>query len=231
MKTTHGVTDRNFPLRYGSDGKLGVLGDVHGYHFNPEEQNRGSLHYHGIVWLKYKPDAHTFRQRLKQPEFQARVLEYLSDIIKHEKPAQWQQQDASSVSMLSEYQQKLQLKASCSHCPNKHDQIVQTNTAPNKETAEQFLTGRISDPTLPDFRTLVMRDLTVLVDELVTHDENHHASCFKYERKSKRKFNKQKQCRYHFPKELGTYISHHVLNNHLDFHKSSRCDGWTYVLF
>ena len=35
---------------------LGVLGDVLAYHFNDEEQGRGSLHYHGLVWLKHKPD-------------------------------------------------------------------------------------------------------------------------------------------------------------------------------
>src|SRR5690348_7190 len=36
-------------LGYGNEnGKPGLLGHVAAYHFNPEEQNRGSLHYHGL---------------------------------------------------------------------------------------------------------------------------------------------------------------------------------------
>ena len=72
---------------------LGVLGDVLAYHFNPEEQNRGSLHYHGFVWLKHKPDTEDFERLLRTPAFQQRVLEYLQAVIKHEHPVFWAYDD------------------------------------------------------------------------------------------------------------------------------------------
>ena len=54
----------------------------------------------------------------------------------------------------------------------------------------------------------VLRDLTSLVGEMVTHDSNHHTSCFKYVKRTKHgKTNpKAKDCRYHFPKELGVRL-------------------------
>ena len=72
-----------------TDKKLGVLGDVKAYHFNDEEQNRGSLHYHGFVWLKHQPDHHAFAELLRQENFQKRVLDYLSAVIRNEPAALW----------------------------------------------------------------------------------------------------------------------------------------------
>ena len=199
------IADR-LMLSFGSGGKLGVLGDVLAFHFNPEEQNRGSLHYHGMLWLKYKPDAQTFRSRLEQPAFQQRILHFLGEIIKHEAPAQWKNPDPHSLGMLKEAQQELK-HIDCPHCNTTHDIIIQCGQAQSSANTDQHLScKRIADPAQPQFSQNVLRDLTMLVGEMVTHNANHHTSCFKYVKRSKRakaKPHTHKDCRYHFPKELG----------------------------
>src|SRR6185312_5258274 len=49
-------------LGFNSDHEqpLGLLGRVRAYHFNTEEQKRGSLHYHGLIWLANKPSPREF---------------------------------------------------------------------------------------------------------------------------------------------------------------------------
>ena len=222
-------------LGFGSEGKLGFLGDVLGYHFNPEEQNRGSLHYHGIVWLAHKPDAATFRKRLGNADFQKQILLYLSEIIKHEAPAHWQSPadttefasvtDTANISNLKrhrEYTALLQPENACSilhdckqqlvnddckHCNAKHEQLVSTSMVKCHSVDQHIACRRIGDPSHPEFKNTALRDLTLMVDELVTHDVNHRTGCFKYQRRGKKSTNAKQQCRFHFPKELGTMPS------------------------
>ena len=206
---TDAVETLNVCDRFGSEGKFGVLGDVLGFHFNPEEQNRGSLHYHGMVWLKYKPDANTFRARLQQPEFQKRILNYLSEIIKHEAPAQWKNCDPKASQLLVEADLSIDKHFDCPHCNSNHESIVGSGAKRDSASVDQHLAcKRIGDPCKPLFAEEVLRDLTSLVGEMVTHDSNHHTSCFKYVKKTKHgKTNlKAKDCRYHFPKELGVRL-------------------------
>ena len=109
-------------------GQLGVLGDILAFNFNLEEHNRGSPHYHGVLWLKYKPDAQTFRRLLEQPAFQQRILQFLGEIIKHEAPAQWKNPDPHSLGMLQETQQELK-QIDCPHRSTKHVIIIQRSQA------------------------------------------------------------------------------------------------------
>jgi len=201
-------------LGYGSGGKLGVLGDASGFHFNPEEQNRGSLHYHGMVWLAHKPDSATFRRMLGDKEFQQQILRYLGEVIKHESPAQWQQPAATELSytallepkqarsILPACKQQL-LNEECKDCLAKHEHIVGAGTAKSDSIDQHIACRRIGDPSQPEFKESALRDLTMLVGELVTHDINHRAGCFKYQRRGKKTKNIKKECRFHFPKELG----------------------------
>jgi len=203
-------------LGYGSEGKLGILGDVSGFHFNPEEQNRGSLHYHGLVWLAHKPDATTFRIMLGNKDFQKQILCYLSEIIKHEAPAQWQSpvdpqlgytgqfQPERARSILPDCKQQL-VDYECKDCHAKHEQIISTSTGKTASVDEHVACRRIGDPSQPEFKQNALHDLTVLVGELVMHDSNHRPGCFKYQRRGKKSKNTKQECRFHFPKELGLY--------------------------
>jgi hypothetical protein len=71
-----------------SDGApLGIFGKVRAYYLVPEEQLRGSLHFHGVFWLENKPSPAVFEQRLKNDaEFQKRLLRYLESVIENEDP-------------------------------------------------------------------------------------------------------------------------------------------------
>jgi hypothetical protein len=71
----------------GFENDTGVLGPVEWYHFNPEEQGRGALHYHGEIGLKFKPSPTEFAALLKTPDFQARIITYLDGVISQQPPA------------------------------------------------------------------------------------------------------------------------------------------------
>lgn len=55
---------------------LGIFGDVSAFHFNSEEQNRGSIHWHGLVWLKHHPSPEQFKLAMADSSFQQRLLAY-----------------------------------------------------------------------------------------------------------------------------------------------------------
>jgi len=127
-------------LSFGFDGQLGVLGEILAFNFNTEEHNRGSPHYHGMLWLKYKPDAQTFRSLLEQPAFQQRILHFLGEIIKHEAPANGKNPDPRSLAVLLETKQELK-HIDCPHCiSTKHNIIIQRSQAKSSmPNADQHL--------------------------------------------------------------------------------------------
>jgi len=67
--------------------EVGLLGKVAAVHWNSEEQHRGSLHWHGLLWLADKPDPRDFALLLESPDFQKRVFAYLDSIILQQPPA------------------------------------------------------------------------------------------------------------------------------------------------
>ncbi len=63
----------------------GVLGHVSGYYGTTEEQGRGSLHLHLMVWMKGYPSPTDLITRMKQDEqYRHDVLKYFDSIIKQD---------------------------------------------------------------------------------------------------------------------------------------------------
>jgi hypothetical protein len=59
---------------------------VRSYSFHSEEQDRGTLHYHGFVWLRNRPSPDDFRRMLKDPAFQQRMLTWLEAHVHKSEP-------------------------------------------------------------------------------------------------------------------------------------------------
>ena len=73
-------------LRYGkSDG--GILGKVSGYYGCVEEQCRGSLHMHMMIWLDGYDSPNSLMERINiEPGFKEKLLQYLETVIKQHYP-------------------------------------------------------------------------------------------------------------------------------------------------
>ena len=130
---------------------LGVLGDVIGYHFNPEEQGRGSLHYHGMVWLRHKPDVETFRELLETPEFRKHVLSYLQSVIKQEEPTLWPKDELEGDVQLAG-DQHIE-RVFCKLCSQEHAVMAgkgSESTAERRNADDHPSCQRIADPTADD---------------------------------------------------------------------------------
>lgn len=60
--------------------RTGILGNVSGHYGVVEEQNRGSLHLHVLIWLHGAPQPdELFRKLESDPGFKRRFLEYYDD--------------------------------------------------------------------------------------------------------------------------------------------------------
>jgi hypothetical protein len=69
------------------DSQLGIFGEkVVSYHFNSEEQARGTLHWHGFLWFKHRPSASDFRAALQTDSFKKRLLDWLTVTVKRTEP-------------------------------------------------------------------------------------------------------------------------------------------------
>jgi hypothetical protein len=67
--------------------RTGILGNVSGHYGVVEEQNRGSLHLHVLIWLHGAPQPdELFRKLESDPGFKRRFLEYYDDCIKESLP-------------------------------------------------------------------------------------------------------------------------------------------------
>lgn len=74
-------------LGFRSAGKmLGFGEEVVYFTLVPEEQGRGSLHFHGTAKFKNTPSPLEFEVLLKKQDFQDRIRAFLSDLIKQEEP-------------------------------------------------------------------------------------------------------------------------------------------------
>ncbi len=73
-------------LRYQKEGG-GILGNVSGYYGCPEEQGRGALHLHMLIWLEGYRSPTKLREKMNQdPGFKARVIQYLETAIRQHSP-------------------------------------------------------------------------------------------------------------------------------------------------
>lgn len=62
----------------------GVLGPVKAYFGTVENQGRGSLHLHLLVWLDHDLKPSDLKEKIQNPEFRERLKVYLEDIIKED---------------------------------------------------------------------------------------------------------------------------------------------------
>jgi hypothetical protein len=62
----------------------GVLGPVRGYYGTVENQGRGSLHLHMLIWLDHKLTPSLLRSYVKDAQFRKDLIGYLEDIIKED---------------------------------------------------------------------------------------------------------------------------------------------------
>lgn len=61
--------------------KQGVLGTVAAYIAANEEQQRGSLHTHVLIWMEHAPTAQRMEESLKDPSFRQHLCDYLRTVI------------------------------------------------------------------------------------------------------------------------------------------------------
>ncbi len=76
----------NCLLRYKKKGG-GILGNVKSYYGCPEEQGRGALHLHMLVWIEgYTSPTELRRLMSEDPDFKAKFLAYLEQVIRQQSP-------------------------------------------------------------------------------------------------------------------------------------------------
>jgi hypothetical protein len=205
--------------------KLGVMGDVKAFDFIDEEQNRGTLHWHGMVWLAHKPDYHAFVELMKTESFQKRVLEYLSSVIKNEPVALWNRAEIGSDLRLPAGIEICKRRCTLSECNgSEHDFVVGEATVqhtPSEADDNHISLRRVSDPLSPNFNRQAQRDWHYLVPACNTHLSTHTHTCWKGQ-KNEGKIGDERQCRMGFPHAL---CSHAHFDEHGDIHLRRR-DHW-----
>ena len=166
-------------LRFGKE-EGGVFGRVSGYFGTVEEQGRGSLHLHMLIWLDGYRSPTLLREKMRSdPEFKDRVLKFLEETIKQHSPfagsnnAQYTEVCETDNSDDLDLEEKL------------------TERKPNEDsTKDTVLTKR--PPTSLDSEKEINEELHQLVRYCNIHKCN--TSCFKNE--------KVKICRYHYPRPI-----------------------------
>ncbi|CAF5055178.1 unnamed protein product, partial [Rotaria socialis] len=62
----------------------GVLGPVKAYFGTVENQGRGSLHLHLLIWLDHDFKPSDLKEKIQNVDFREKLKEYLEDIIKED---------------------------------------------------------------------------------------------------------------------------------------------------
>ena len=62
----------------------GVLSPVRGYYGTVENQGRGSLHLHMLIWLDHKMTPGVLRNNVRDATFRKDLIGYLEDIVKED---------------------------------------------------------------------------------------------------------------------------------------------------
>ena len=183
---------------------VGVLGDVKAHHFNPETQNRGSLHFHGMVWLQHKPGALAFEELLRSADFQQRVLHYLSFLIKQEYAALWPENEMPCPLSLPEGHRVSDVI--CGVCGETHKVVEGPGLESQRNNDIHISSKRIGDPESKSFNQDFMSDLHQIIPQLSTHMTQHTETCFSDAKNRNIKHNKgepeTRVCRFKFPRPL-----------------------------
>ena len=62
----------------------GVLGPIKAYYGTVENQGRGSLHLHILMWLDHNLTPSQLKELVQNEEFRKGLLNYLEDIVKQD---------------------------------------------------------------------------------------------------------------------------------------------------
>jgi len=180
--------------------KLGVLGDVKCYHFDDEEQLRGSLHYHGLVWLDHKPEYDVFADLLQEDDFKSRVLTYLSSIIKNEPPVLFEPSNLASQCGLPDNLSVTSEICGLADCKGaRHPFTAGTAaecTPESRATDRHISLKRVGNPDSPNFVEDHAQDLNLLVHQCMQHA--HTQCCYKDKRNQGLPAEKR-ECRFKAP--------------------------------
>lgn len=159
----------------------GVLGPITNYYGTVENQGRGSLHLHMLLWLDSSPSPSQLRADIKDEKYRARLIEYLEDIIKED--VSWI--NRSAVDSL-ESDDGIAISVVFHVCMASY---IDTNA--KSDNASCLLTP---DPNNVNFEKVFHRDVYQLVMHNNVH--KHTATCYKYSKTKDRK----KKCRMNMPR-------------------------------
>lgn len=180
--------------------RKGVFGRVAYYHFNSEEQGRGSLHFHGGIGLASHLSRQELMQKLKEPEFQQRVVRYLNNMILQQPPALC----TSGPFVEHKYQpdelKRQEIKCSTklhdgSICGKTHFDGSQCMAWPKKDRLkdDHIAFGRV--PEAGDNEQAFWQRTGAFLDKLIpaeqTHVHTHTRACVHWKDKRKRALNKK----------------------------------------
>ncbi|CAF0815681.1 unnamed protein product [Adineta steineri] len=155
----------------------GVLGPTKAYFGTVENQGRGSLHIHLLIWLNHEFTPAHLKEQIQNEDFREKLLKYLEDIVKEDLD-QFRDEDEDGTSAASDNRPSFQ----------ETEAVV-------KEVVPACLPT--PNPTHDDFQQIFRKDVIRLVETSNIH--RHSATCYKY---SKAKSDDKKSCRMRMPRAL-----------------------------
>lgn len=178
----------------------GIFGRIAAYHFNPEEQGRGSLHYHGMIILDSHLSRRQLLQKLKEPEFQQRVLQYLDNLIMQQPPAFCtsgpfaKHKYESKRLERKEHICKSKIAGGPEECGHTHfdgSQCMAAKPSYNRRS-DHVCFSRVAAPGSDEqqFWRRIGDEVDRIVPAVQTHGEKHNASCVHWRDKKKRAKNR-----------------------------------------
>ncbi|CAF1021874.1 unnamed protein product, partial [Rotaria magnacalcarata] len=155
----------------------GVLGPTKGYFGTVENQGRGSLHLHLLIWLNHEYTPAQLKENIKNQDFRDNLLKYLEDVVKEDLDL-FRDESNDGTNTASANRVSIQETGSIT------DEVVPAcQPTPN--------------PASGDFHRIFCKDVVRLVETSNIH--KHSTTCYKY---SKGKSDTSKTCRMRMPRVL-----------------------------
>ncbi|CAF1498169.1 unnamed protein product [Adineta ricciae] len=163
----------------------GVLGPIKAYFGTVENQGRGSLHLHILMWLDHDLTPSQLKESVQNEEFRCGLINYLEDIIK---------QDLSNFDLDTSEDDALEQQHQSSIDPNETKNDSLKLIPPITPTLK---------PSMPNFAMNFKKDIIQIVKSCNIHI--HTATCYKYSKK-----NNNPACRMRMPRRIETVSSINV---------------------
>ncbi len=200
-------------IRYKEPGG-GILGDASGFYGCVEEQGRGALHLHMLIWMTGYTSPSKMKERMRvEEDFKDRVLSYLQDVIKQHSPLaeeivvnmaqekdcdEDEEEEEEDNSDESEHQSDRKLNEKS---PTENTNDIEGNNEDLKEMKGKKLSAQEKEFVLtriPDDINDPSFDMKSHLDKLVKscNIHQHNSSCYKY--------GDEDICRYGYPKDIVT---------------------------